>query len=83
MASEYRMELSLDRVNHKDATSIDLIVIGSHVETLKNDLNWTILEAVEISDSYIAHITYTKLGEYVDCDEFTCFCNIQEKVITY
>ena len=86
-ASEYRMEISLERTNHEGGTPVDLIVIGTDIESLKNDLNWIILEAVESlykeSGNYAIHVTYTKLGEYVDCNEFACFCNMQEKIILY
>ena len=86
-ASEYRMEISLERTNHEGDTPVEIIVIGTDIESLKNDLNWIILEAVELrhkeSGSYAIHVTYTKQGEYVDCDEFACFCNIQERIILY
>ena len=84
----YMMELSLyDDTDYYNNTPLEIAIEGSCIEALKNDLNGIILDTISAhgraSGSYFIEAIFTKNGEYVDMDECDCFCNIEERIITY
>ena len=86
----YEMEISI----YFDDNSVDINVQRKTVEVcrdmidvLRSELNGIIIDTVEKfkkqSGDYRVYAEYTENGELIDVDDFSCYVNVEDRIIMY
>jgi hypothetical protein len=82
------MEVLLQNLGDPGGDPLEVEVTGDTVESLKDGLSETIIQAVRSHDRepgrYSISITFTENGEYIDSDEMdSCYCDPVHGTVKY